>query len=85
MRCVCRPSLLYAKLTTKKVISAPEQSQTGTGQNLSQNFTGGDDAECLVRRLVPLAPHGGSGQQRDALVLARLGVEDVEHGTVEIV
>ena len=60
---------------------------------LSQNFTGGHDTEGGVwrmpltedGRLVPPLSRGRSGQERDALVLAGLGVEDVKHGTVEIV
>ena len=48
------------------------------GRDLSQNFTGGDDAESLVRSLVSLAAHQmvvfpvsgpGPGEQRYALVL----------------
>ena len=48
------------------------------GRDLSQNFTGGDDAESLVRSLVSLAPHQmvvfpvsgpGPGEQGYALVL----------------
>ena len=51
-------------------------SHCPVGHNLSQNFTGGNDAESLVRSLASLAevgefpaPGPGTGQQRDTLVL----------------
>ena len=51
-------------------------SLSQSGQKLSQNFTGGNDAERLVRRLVSLAevavfpvPRPRTGEQGDTLVL----------------